>query len=175
APCRAEDYGRELEDAVGVSWERFCEQLRQVRHRAYLRIGIADLTGRWPVEITMSELSNLAAGAFEAAYRWARHSLCEQYGEMVHASTRELAGGDFVVVGMGKLGGGELNFSSDVDVMYLYADDAVETAGGRRGRLAAPQFFARLAELITRALQEVTAAGLVFRVDLRLRPDGVNG
>src|SRR5262249_36606717 len=57
APCRAEDYGRELEDAVGVSWERFCEQLRQVRHRAYLRIGIADLIGRWPVEITMSELS----------------------------------------------------------------------------------------------------------------------
>src|SRR5207244_13629388 len=68
-----------------------------------------------------------------------------------------------------------LNLSSDVDVMYPYESDAGSSSGGRGGRLDARQYCTRLAELITRALQEVTGAGFAFRVDLRLRPDGING
>jgi len=179
APTRAAAYHeRQLGPAVGESWESFATQLRQHCHREYLRIGLADLTGRYNVETTMAQLSELAAGLFAAAYNWARRSLHEQYGEFVPAVPRDSGSGtqdSFVVLALGKLGGAELNFSSDVDVMYLYASESEETAGGPRGTLQAREFFTRLAELITRVLQEVTPAGFAFRVDLRLRPEGVNG
>jgi [glutamine synthetase] adenylyltransferase / [glutamine synthetase]-adenylyl-L-tyrosine phosphorylase len=174
----AADHERELGAAVDEPWEPFSSQLRQLRHRQYLRIGLADLTGRYPVETTMAELSELAAGLFAAACRWARRTLREQYGDFPVGSPQDagLSTQDsFVVLAMGKLGGGELNFSSDVDVMYLYAAGSQQTAGGPRGTLQAREFFTRLAELVTRALQEVTASGFAFRVDLRLRPEGVNG
>jgi len=164
-------------------WEVFSEGLRQHRHREYLRIGLADLTGRCAVEQTMTELSALAAGLFVASYSWARAALSQQYGTL--PSVPDLATAPppaspaaenrFVVLAMGKLGGGELNFSSDVDVTFLYESDVGESTGGPRGTLDARQYCTRLAELITRALQEVTSAGFAFRVDLRLRPDGING
>src|SRR5439155_4039 len=78
--------------------------------------------------------------------------------------------GAFVVLGMGKLGGEELNYSSDVDLVYVYERDGEQAAGRTLG-----QFFSRLAEEVTRALGEVTGDGLVFRVDLRLRPGGGEG
>jgi glutamate-ammonia-ligase adenylyltransferase len=182
-----------LRAAVGELWETFSERLRQHCHREYLRIGLADLAGRYDVDTTMVELSELAAGLFRAAYHWARRSLQEQYGEFAPGPHQPTAHSpqltalkpaslqalspqpSFVVLALGKLGGSELNFSSDVDVMYLYAADSEETAGGPRGTLHAREFFTRLAELITRALQEVTPSGFAFRVDLRLRPEGVNG
>ena len=185
APRRtAPEHEQHLRAAIGEPWETFSERLRQRCHREYLRIGLADLTGRYDVDTTMVELSELAAGLFGAAYHWARRSLHEQYGEFVPAAPQDSGlrtqdsartQDSFVVLALGKLGGGELNFSSDVDVMYLYAADSEETAGGPRGTLQAREFFTRLAELITRALQEVTPSGFAFRVDLRLRPEGVNG
>jgi glutamate-ammonia-ligase adenylyltransferase len=187
-PRTAADHQGEIAPAVTQGWEPFSERLRQVRHHEYLRIGLNDLTGRYPVDVTMSELSALADGAFGAACDWARHTLQEQYGALhvrsggtQHAALGTLRQGSeqaqdsFVVLAMGKLGGGELNFSSDVDVMYLCASDEGETSGGPRGTLAAREYYTRLAELVTRALQEVTGAGFAFRVDLRLRPDGING
>jgi [glutamine synthetase] adenylyltransferase / [glutamine synthetase]-adenylyl-L-tyrosine phosphorylase len=179
APRRtAPEHERHLRAAVGELWETFSEHLRQHCHREYLRIGLADLTGRYDVDTTMVELSELAAGLFGAAYHWARHSLREQYGEFEPARPQPSAlrpQDSFVVLALGKLGGSELNFSSDVDVMYLYASEHEETVGGPRGMIQAREFFTRLAELITRTLQEVTPAGFAFRVDLRLRPEGVNG
>jgi [glutamine synthetase] adenylyltransferase / [glutamine synthetase]-adenylyl-L-tyrosine phosphorylase len=179
APTRlAADHERQLEAAARESWESFSSRLRQLRHREYLRIGLADLTGRYPVETTVAELSELAAGLFAAACRWACHILHEQYGAFAAGALESGSGNrndGFVVLAMGKLGGGELNFSSDVDVMYLYSAAQEETLGGSRGTLQAREFFTRLAELVTRALHEVTSSGFAFRVDLRLRPDGVNG
>jgi len=174
APARtAADHQRDIASAAAEAWEPFSERLRQVRHREYLRIGLNDLAGRYTVDATMTALSALAGGAFAAACDWARTMLQAQYGEFRAQgnSTRD----SFVVLAMGKLGGGELNFSSDVDVMYLCASAEGDTVGGPRGTLAAREYYARLAELVTRALQEVTAAGFAFRVDLRLRPDGING
>jgi len=175
APLRtAAAHQRALADETSEPWERFSERLRQLRHSEYLRIGLADLTGRYSVQVTMAELSALAAGAFGAAHDWARHTLRDQYGAL--AQDPALGAEDaFVVLAMGKLGGGELNFSSDVDVMYLCASPTGATAGGPRGVLEGREYYARLAELITRALQEVTPSGFAFRVDLRLRPDGING
>jgi [glutamine synthetase] adenylyltransferase / [glutamine synthetase]-adenylyl-L-tyrosine phosphorylase len=75
-----------------------------------------------------------------------------------------------VVIGMGKLGGEELNFSSDVDVIYLYSSDQ-----GEAGPLSLHEYFAKLCKEVTTALSEVTADDIVFRVDLRLRPEGAKG
>ncbi len=174
-PRSADDHQREIGRAAAEPWEPFSERLRQVRHHEYLRIGLNDLAGRYAVDVTMTELSALAAGAFAAACDWARHTLREQYGELRNVGTGLGTQDAFVVLAMGKLGGGELNFSSDVDVTYLCDAAEGETRGGRRGTLVARAYYARLAELVTRALQEVTASGFAFRVDLRLRPDGING
>ena len=76
---------------------------------------------------------------------------------------------------MGKLGGEELNLSSDIDLIYLYEEDEGESIGGRNGKMSPRDFFARLAERITRVMGEITEDGLVFRTDLRLRPLGRNG
>jgi glutamate-ammonia-ligase adenylyltransferase len=166
---------QQLTAAIAAPWEQFSAQLREARHREYLRIGLADLIGRHAVDITMAELSALAVGLFAAAESWGRRTLREQYGELPGVRDQPDGANGFVILAMGKLGGGELNFSSDVDVVYLCEDEAGETTGGPRGSLGAREYFARLGELITRALQEVTPAGFAFRVDLRLRPDGING
>ena len=175
APRRtAGDHEHALRAVLTASWEHFSEQLRQLRHREYLRIGLADLLGANAVDVTMAELSALADGLFAAAQRWAQRQLAEQYGDLPGTAERS-ADENFVVIGMGKLGGTELNFSSDVDVVYLCEEDVGTTTGGSRGTLEAREYVTRLAELITRTLHEVTAAGFAFRVDLRLRPDGING
>jgi len=135
--------------------------LRRHRHRELVRIGGRDLVGLASVEETVRELSALAEGAIDAAVASVRARLTREWGE---------ARGAFVVLGMGKLGGEELNYSSDVDLVYVYEADG-ELAGGR----TFAQFFSRLAEEVTRALGERTGDGVVFRVDLRLRPGGTEG
>lgn len=173
AARRAEaDHLAALAPVLETPWESFESSLRQYRHREYLRIGLADLTGRYPVDVTVAELSALAGGLCEAAYQWARAILRGEFGALV--AENGLSPG-FVAMGMGKLGGGELNFSSDVDLVYMYESDVGRSLGGVRGELEPRAYFTRLAELLTRALQEATASGFAFRVDLRLRPDGMNG
>ena len=76
---------------------------------------------------------------------------------------------------MGKLGGGELNFSSDVDVIFLCENDEGETSGGRKGKTGAREFFSAIGQKIIHAMGDVTEEGFVFRIDLRLRPLGANG
>jgi len=135
--------------------------LRRYRRREVVRIGGRDLVGRAGVDETVRELSTLAEAVIAAAV-----------DATVARLARELAPappGGFVVLGMGKLGGGELNYSSDVDLVYVYEHDA--DAGGRTSR----EWFARLAEEVTRVLAEPTADGRCFRVDLRLRPGGGEG
>lgn len=96
-------------------------------------------------------------------------------GQRSEASPLEREG-QFAILGLGKLGGRELNFSSDIDLLYIYSSDQGETTGGETGRkLSLPQFYSKLADQITRAIGEVTEDGWAFRVDLRLRPEGVKG
>ncbi|TMA96537.1 MAG: bifunctional [glutamate--ammonia ligase]-adenylyl-L-tyrosine phosphorylase/[glutamate--ammonia-ligase] adenylyltransferase, partial [Deltaproteobacteria bacterium] len=141
-------------------------QLRRYRRRELVRIGGRDLLGLATVDETVREITALAEGVTEAAVAGARARLAAEWGE-------DWAGdrpGGFVVLGMGKLGGGELNYSSDVDLLYVYERDGAD-ARGRTHR----EFFARLAEEVTRALRDVTPEGFCFRVDLRLRPGGGEG
>lgn len=144
--------------------------LRQHKRRHILRIGARDLLGLAPVEDTFRELSSLAEGEIEVAYRHARACVAADFG--VFAPPDDLR---FVVLGMGKLGGGELNFSSDIDLVYLYDGGGGGSLGGPRGSLNAQTYASRVAEIVTRALSEVREEGIVFRVDLRLRPDGQSG
>ena len=78
----------------------------------------------------------------------------------------------FAVLALGKLGGGELNFSSDVDLVYVYGSDSEPVALARALSLALPEFYRRLARDLTAALSDRTGEGQLYRVDLRLRPDG---
>jgi glutamate-ammonia-ligase adenylyltransferase len=112
------------------------------------------------------ELSALADACLEAAVRFCDAELRSKHGAPV---CRDVAPG-FSVIAMGKLGGEELNFSSDIDIIYVYASDE-----GEAGALSLHEYYARLAKLVTRAISESTADGFVFRVDLRLRPEGQAG
>ncbi|MGH7830152.1 MAG: bifunctional [glutamate--ammonia ligase]-adenylyl-L-tyrosine phosphorylase/[glutamate--ammonia-ligase] adenylyltransferase, partial [Candidatus Binatia bacterium] len=170
-PAHLRELSRLLSPAV--SMEEFCRALRRHKQRDYLRIGARDLSRSQTVEETMRELTALAEASLETAYLFCRSQVEKDFGPLRLPST----GRDnrFVVLGMGKLGGEELNFSSDIDLIYLYEEGEGESAGGRKGKIGPRDFFTRLGEMLIRAMGEVTEEGFVFRTDLRLRPLGRHG
>jgi glutamate-ammonia-ligase adenylyltransferase len=148
---------------------RFMDGLRRLRRSELLRIAWRDLTGAAPLAEVLAELSDLADAAIAAAVAFAARSLTPRYGQ-----PRSPAGDlqELVVLAMGKLGGRELNFSSDIDLVLLYPE-AGETDGRRP--IANEDYFTRLGQALVRLLNSRTAEGFVFRVDLRLRPFGDSG
>jgi [glutamine synthetase] adenylyltransferase / [glutamine synthetase]-adenylyl-L-tyrosine phosphorylase len=140
------------------------DYLRFVKRREMLQIGIRDLLRLCPVEETLTALSVLAEALISAAYWICASHLRREYDIPQGAFT------GFTILGMGKLGGSELNFSSDVDLIYLYRSDLEEV-----GSITAPEYFRRLCQKVTAALNEFTGEGYVYRVDLRLRPEGKAG
>ncbi|HET8732418.1 MAG TPA: bifunctional [glutamate--ammonia ligase]-adenylyl-L-tyrosine phosphorylase/[glutamate--ammonia-ligase] adenylyltransferase, partial [Anaeromyxobacteraceae bacterium] len=144
--------------------------LRRVRAREVVRIALRDLRRARVREVT-AELSALATACLDAAVRFHDRRLRARHGPPAGLEDRE-AGAGFCVLAMGKLGGGELNFSSDIDLIYVYDRDG-QTAGERPVTHFA--YHAKLAELVTEAIAKPTEDGFVFRVDLNLRPDGQNG
>jgi [glutamine synthetase] adenylyltransferase / [glutamine synthetase]-adenylyl-L-tyrosine phosphorylase len=165
----------------GISLEDRFRILRAFRKREMVRIGMRDLTRQGDlVEIT-EDLSNLADVCLAGAYEVSFQELTGRYGrpmgvdESGHPQPSE-----FTILGLGKLGGQELNFSSDIDLMFIYTcDGETSSCDGRDGqstqRITNHEFFTRLARLILKAIHEITADGNVYRVDLRLRPDGRGG
>ncbi len=147
------------------SFTDLMRRLRIARRREMLRLGAREI-GWGTTEEVARELSALADACLEAAVHFCDAELRAGYGAPV--ATEGAAA--FVVLGMGKLGGEELNFSSDVDLIYLYSTDE-----GRAGTLTLHEYYSRLSLAVTRALSELTGDGLVFRVDLRLRPEGRSG
>jgi glutamate-ammonia-ligase adenylyltransferase len=176
------DPGALLSDAKGLAdrcgdEEEIKRGLRLLRHREMARIAARDLAGLAALPEVTGDLSSLASAALEGAIRFSRRQLDERYGPPrieTGAGGRRDCG--FVVLGMGKFGGRELNFSSDIDLIYLYETERGMTAGGKAGEpVSLHEYFVRLCEFVTRILSEVTEDGFVFRVDLRLRPDGTKG
>lgn len=156
--------------------------LRRVRRREMLRIGVRDLLRLATVEETVGSLSDLASVLIHAAYEIVDKDLKAQHGTPMHQradGTWEET--EFVVIGMGKLGAHELNYSSDVDLIYVYASADGETRKGKGHRQASieplsnEEYFEMLARSLTKALAEQTREGAVFRVDLRLRAEGTVG
>ncbi|HUJ17482.1 MAG TPA: bifunctional [glutamate--ammonia ligase]-adenylyl-L-tyrosine phosphorylase/[glutamate--ammonia-ligase] adenylyltransferase [Nitrospirota bacterium] len=173
---------KQLADLVGGDDEKdFFRSLRLFRKREMLRIGLRDLLNRADLRETVEDLSDLAEVVLQAAYAWADAALRDRHGSpMLELPDGTAAPARFAVIAMGKLGGRELNFSSDVDLMYVYTGDG-ETEGASRadgtapGRITNHQYFIRLAEKLSAAIGQKTEDGFVFRVDLRLRPEGQRG
>ncbi|MEK7773289.1 MAG: bifunctional [glutamate--ammonia ligase]-adenylyl-L-tyrosine phosphorylase/[glutamate--ammonia-ligase] adenylyltransferase, partial [Deltaproteobacteria bacterium] len=161
------------------SVEGMCKALRVYRHREYLRIGSRDLLGISPVEEVTRELSDLASAALDIAVEFALSELKKRYGRpMCHGKDGPVKEAEFTVIGMGKLGGRELNFSSDIDILYIYSSDMGETegvAGSESARIGLHAFFVKLSMMVNRLVGGVTEDGMVFRIDLDLRPEGRSG
>jgi glutamate-ammonia-ligase adenylyltransferase len=156
------------------SIERRLDGLRIVRRREILHIGVRDLLRMATVEETLASLTVLAEVLVQRAYELAEETLRAEHDLPPLTPEERTSGSGFSVIALGKLGAGELNFSSDVDVVYLY--------GSERGRMArrasAPSrddYYGALARRLTSYLADTTAEGTVYRVDLRLRPEGRMG
>jgi glutamate-ammonia-ligase adenylyltransferase len=150
------------------------------KRKELLRIGVSDLLGRSSVPQTTAALTVLAEVLLQQIYELCDQTLHDQYGRPMRRPRGKRRGrAAFTILGMGKLGGGELNFSSDVDLVYLYdsADGSTSgrPSGGPATRISNQEYFQRLAQGITAALTEVTNEGYVYRTDLRLRPEGQFG
>ncbi|GAA3569101.1 bifunctional [glutamate--ammonia ligase]-adenylyl-L-tyrosine phosphorylase/[glutamate--ammonia-ligase] adenylyltransferase [Marinobacter xestospongiae] len=149
--------------------------LRRFRKEVQFRIIWRDLL-RWAdLEETIAATSDLADIAIQGALDWLYADACEAFGTPYGADpvTGEEAPQPMVVLGMGKLGGRELNVSSDIDLIFAFPSSG-ETRGGRR-TLDNQQFFVRLGQRLIQALDQITADGFVHRVDMRLRPYGQSG
>ena len=143
--------------------------LRRWRRREMVRIAWRDLNGRATLEETLEDLSAFADDAVNTAMRVAWQLTTQRYGMPQYVDGAPMP---MVVVGMGKLGGRELNFSSDIDLVFLFPGygETVHAAP-----VSHDEFFIRLGQTLLRLLATVTVDGFVFRVDMRLRPFGDSG
>ncbi|MBL9125279.1 MAG: hypothetical protein JNG90_16700 [Planctomycetaceae bacterium] len=143
--------------------------LRRYKHRETLRTCYGDIVRGQRLETVTKQISWLADAIVESAIRFARRALETKRG-VPRGPSGEPA--RFVALGMGKLGGVELNYSSDIDLIFLY--EAEGTTDGPR-HITNQEFFDRLARDVVKLLTEVTDLGAAYRVDLRLRPEGERG
>lgn len=175
---------RALQQNLGrlTATELKLDVLRRFRWREMLRIGVRDLLKLADVPETTGALSDLASVLIDAAYRIVDADLRARYGIPMHKNRQgKWVETGFAVIGMGKLGGHELNYSSDVDVLYICESHEGETRQAKsvRGKakdiLSNEEYFEILARDLTKALTEQTHEGYVYRVDLRLRAEGSVG
>jgi glutamate-ammonia-ligase adenylyltransferase len=154
-------------DNPGEDMAALMRRLRILKRRVALLAALADLVQAWSLEQQMAALSRFAEAALGAALRHLlRAAAAKGQLTLAEAADPERDSG-FFILGMGKLGGRELNYSSDIDLILLY-DAARVRVSARDG---VQSFFARLARDLVRILDERTSDGYVFRIDLRLRPD----
>ncbi|MCB5189553.1 bifunctional [glutamate--ammonia ligase]-adenylyl-L-tyrosine phosphorylase/[glutamate--ammonia-ligase] adenylyltransferase [Methylobacillus arboreus] len=144
--------------------------LRKLRQRVMLRLIVRDLNGLGGLDEVMQVVSTLAEISLQFALHHLTPWLETQYGRPIGEESGERQ--HFTVVGMGKLGGHELNVSSDIDLIFAFAEDG-ETDGAKS--ISNVDFFTRLAKRLIAAIDEITEDGFVFRVDMRLRPYGSEG
>jgi len=171
-PQALADFECDLESAVVPSSTddaAFMDALRRFRRRHLARIAWRDLAGLADVDTVLRELSLLADVCIRAACRYAGAALTARHGAPRGSDGAPL---ELLVLAMGKLGGGELNFSSDIDLVFAFPEHG-ETGGARP--LEHEEYFARLGRRVAQLLGSVTAEGFVYRVDLRLRPFGDSG
>ncbi len=152
-------------------------QLARFKRRNYLRIVLKDVLGFSTLGETTLELSMLADVTLWNALIFCNQELEKRYGQPQYRDSQgRIVRSGFSIVSLGKLGGNELNYSSDIDLLFLYEKDG-ETAGGSEpdSIISNKEYFVRLARAITRTITQTTPQGQVFRVDLRLRPEGDMG
>ncbi len=141
--------------------------LRRAKRRAALTIAVADITGVWQVPKVTTALSEMAETALSCACSHALREAADRGAFKLPAPDQPEVGSGLIILGMGKLGARELNYSSDIDIIIFYDEERIES--NEPGALQ--KHFSRLARDVLRLMDERTADGYVFRTDLRLRPD----
>ena len=150
--------------------------LARFRRRELLRTYLHDIRRSHTLVETMEELSNLADAILDYAFSLARQDLDNRYGLPAHTDERgRIATAEFCVVALGKLGSMELNYASDIDLVFLYSDDGSTSGIGQRGEVSNREYFVKLSETIARLVGQSGGEGAAYRVDLRLRPHGRDG
>jgi glutamate-ammonia-ligase adenylyltransferase len=170
-PKPSEMIGQEVRSATAGAHDLgdLRRRLRLVRRGEILRLGVREL-GWGTTEEVARELSAFADVCLDVTVAFCDAALTREVGP---ARADSGAAARFVVMAMGKLGGEELNFSSDIDVCYFYSTDA--GAAGPAGAFTLHHYYAELSRRVTATIEEPTADGMIFRVDLRLRPEGRSG
>lgn len=170
-PFQWTDARRAIDSAVAsADAATLARELRRLRRRTFLHTLARDLSGRARLEEVVAAMTTLAEVAIAAATRLHADVLARAHGMPIGAESA--ASQELIVVAMGKLGGCELNVSSDIDVVFVYPEEG-ETVGPKP--LSNREFFDRLGRRIVAALADVDGDGYVFRVDTRLRPYGESG
>ncbi len=157
----------------GASEEVHLPRLRRWRRRMSLLIAHRSVNGIADEAEAVAELSQLAEFCLKDCYRIALKRWTERLGRPWDEHQGRPA--RFCILALGKLGGGELNFSSDIDLIYIYEGEGHCHRDGAAGTMVNAEFFTKVAETLTRLLTESTADGFLFRVDVRLRPEGAWG
>ena len=150
--------------------------LARFRRRELLRTYLHDIRRSQTLVETMEELSNLADAILDYALSLARQDLDNRYGlpRLIDERGRT-ATAEFCVVALGKLGSMELNYASDIDLVFLYSDDGTTAGTGERGEVSNREYFVKLSETIAKIAGQSGGEGAAYRVDLRLRPHGRDG
>jgi glutamate-ammonia-ligase adenylyltransferase len=152
-----------------IDLDQVKQQLRRYRHQKLVEIIYLDVVASNPLEMTLHHLSDLADQLIRNALKSCQQHLSAKHGQPLESNGDAM---ELNVIAMGKLGGRELNFSSDIDLICCYDSDG-ELSG--YGQLSYQEYFSRLVRLLNQALSDTTADGFVYRVDLRLRPWGESG
>ncbi len=149
----------------------FHQAIRRFRRHQMVRIAVRDLARLAQVDDTLRDASELGEVLVSLAYRWVFDHLIKKWGKPIGEQTGSLQ--ELIILGMGKLGGQELNYSSDIDLIFVFPEKG-KTEGGERS-ITNEEFFTKVGQSLNQALNNTTADGFVFRVDMRLRPFGNSG
>ncbi|HZX35458.1 MAG TPA: bifunctional [glutamate--ammonia ligase]-adenylyl-L-tyrosine phosphorylase/[glutamate--ammonia-ligase] adenylyltransferase, partial [Thermodesulfobacteriota bacterium] len=174
-------FKKELAESVrdATEFSDMAKKLRDYRNKEYLRIGARDLFKMSSMAETTKEISGLASASLDIGIKFVLIELKKSYGVpyYINEGGKEKEAG-FSVIALGKFGGRELNFLSDIDIIYVYSSDKGETSGvdGKESsKISLHAFFVKVSEKLTKLISQPTGDGFVFRVDLNLRPEGRSG
>jgi glutamate-ammonia-ligase adenylyltransferase len=159
------EFSDHLDDEATLS-----RAVRQLRQRVMVKLILRDINGLADLNEVMHTMTTLAEVVTQQAQTCLMNLLVAQYGTPIGASSQTPQ--ELLIIGMGKLGGGELNASSDIDLIFIYPEDGA-TNGARS--IDNHNFFSRLGKRLINVINDVTGDGYVFRVDMRLRPYGDSG
>jgi glutamate-ammonia-ligase adenylyltransferase len=147
--------------------------LARFRRRELMRIFLADIRRLLTVAEITEGISNLADAILENAVRVAEQELQNRFGSPQETDEKgRTKTASFAVVSLGKLGSRELNYSSDIDLLFIYSEEGTTSAAGTREPVTNREYFGKLAEAVSRLVGAQTGEGAAYRVDLRLRPNG---